>query len=237
MKRERDPWLGAAALPGLAIDHIGIVVADCMPVVALLRGHGFQVSDPEPLIGPEGPLGQASAHCVFANGYVEISAPDPNSDNHLLPLLAQGEGIRILVLRSADAAGDHARLEAGGLTAGPVRAASRIVRLPEGEAIARFQWFPVADRLPGVLIAMAEHRDAALVFASALRAHPNGANRLHDVLLAPAAAALGPLATAAGNAAQALIGHGPTAPIHGLSATGIPGLTLDHTAFALRGIA
>ena len=57
------------------------------------------------------------------------------------------------------------------------------------------------------------------------------------LIVVAAAAALGPLATAAGNAAQALIGHGPTAPIHGLSATGIPGLTLDHTAFALRGIA
>ena len=237
MTREPDPWRGAVALPGLAIDHICIVVADCTPVVALLRNHGFQVSDPEPLIGPAGPLGQTSAHCVLANGYVEISAPDPASDNHLAPLLAMGEGIRILVLRSANAAGDHARLAEQGLAAGPVRAACRTVRLPDGRATARFEWFPLADRLPGVLLAMAEHCDDDVVFAPPLRAHANGASSLHDVLLAPAAAALAPLASIAGNAAQALVGLTVTAPVHGLTITGVPGLKLEHPAFALRGIA
>lgn len=237
MPHERDPWRGAGALPGLAIDHVGIVVTSCEPVVALLRDRGFQVSDPRPLLGPDGPLGQTSAHCVFDNGYLEISAPDPQTGNHLLPLLARGEGIRILALRCGDAAGDHARLVGQGLVAGPVREASRVVELPQGAKTARFAWFPVADLLPGVLIAVVEHRDAEVVFAPAIRAHPNGANRLHDVLLGSAAAELAPLATAAGDAALALVGPGASAPVHGLTVTGVPGLTIDHPAFALRGIA
>ncbi len=237
MTHDPDPWLGAVALPGLAIDHIGIVVSSCGPAVALLRDHGFQVSEPEPLMGPDGSLGQTSAHCVFANGYIEISAPDPGSANHLRPLLARGEGMRILVLRSGNAASDHARLLEQGLVLGPVREARRAVHLPQGIATARFQWFPIADRLPGVLIAMVEHRDADVVFAPSLRVHPNRAHTMHDVLLAPAAAALASLATTAGAAAQALVGRGPTAPIHGVTVTCVPGLQLDHPAFAVRGIA
>ena len=237
MSLEGDPWLGACALPGLAIDHVGIVVSRCEPVVALLRNHGFQVSDPQPLLGPDGPLGQTSAHCVFANGYIEISAPGPQGDNHLLPLLAMGEGIRILALRSANATGDHARLLGQRLVAGPVREASRALALPEGPMIARFQWFPVTDVLPGVLVAVVQHRDAEMVFAPALRAHPNGAKILHDVLLATAATALAPLATAAGDAAQALISPRAAVSVHGLTVTGASRLTIDHPAFALRGMA
>ena len=237
MRHDGDAWAGAAELPGLAIDHIGIVVASCAPVVALLRAHGFQVSDPEPLFSADGPLGQTSAHCVFANGYLEISAPDPASDNHLLPFLALGEGIRILVLRSRDAKGDHARMENEGLVAGPVREASRTVRLAQGEATAGFVWFPIANLLPGVLIAMVEHRAADIVFAPALRVHPNGAQHLRDVLLGPAAAALARITTSAGDAPQALVAPGVQNPIHGMTVTGVPGLMLDHPAFTLRGIA
>lgn len=237
MMRESDMWSGAVALPGIAVDHIGIVVPSCDAPVALLRGLGFQVSDPEPLMGADGPLGQTSAHCVFANAYLEISAPDPDSGNHLLPLLAMGQAIRIMVLRSDDCAADHARLQKQGIAAGPVRAASRTVRLPGKTATARFSWFPVAGMLQGVLLAMAQHHDRDLVFAPALQEHPNGARRVHDVLMGPDAAVLTQPASVVGDAPQCLIAASFGDPIIGLTVSGVPGLRIEHPAFTLRGTA
>jgi catechol 2,3-dioxygenase-like lactoylglutathione lyase family enzyme len=176
-----DPWDGATPIADLAVDHIGIVVANLEPTLAWLRARGFRVSDGEPLMGDHGPLGQVSAHCVFENGYVEISAPIPGSGNHLEPLLARGEGIRILALASRDAAADHLRL--GSLAAGPPRLASRTLRLAGGDVRAQFCWFPLSDILPGVISAVVEHRDRPIVFARELREHPNGAHRMTDILL------------------------------------------------------
>jgi hypothetical protein len=175
-----DPWEGARPLADLAIDHIGIVVADLGPTLTSLRGRGFRVSDEQPLMGADGPQGQLSAHCVFANAYVEISAPIAGSGNHLEPLLALGAGTRILALSSRDAAADHRRLHS--LAAGPPRLANRTVRLAGGEAQARFCWFPLSDILPGTIIAVVEHLDRPIVFAPELREHPNKAARLADIL-------------------------------------------------------
>ena len=165
MPAEADPWQRAAPGPALAIDHIGIVVPDIAPVVAWLRARGFRVNDGVELIGAGRPLGQRSAHCVFANGYVEISAPHPGSGNHLEPYLALGQGIRILVLGSADIEADHARFAERALAAAAPAPSSRAVQLAEGERIARFRWFPLHHVVPGVLTAVMTHRDRDIVFA------------------------------------------------------------------------
>ena len=97
-----DIWSQAEPFVLPVIDHVGLVVSDIQAAVEELRRLGLKVSDPEPLLTSQGPLGQRSAHCVFENGYLEISAPIPGSGNHLEPFLAMGEGWRILVLACDD---------------------------------------------------------------------------------------------------------------------------------------
>ncbi len=133
---------------GLPVDHIGVVVHDLDAEVAAWREAGFQVSDPVPLMaaGPDGetrPLGQASAHVVFRNGYVELSSPVPGSGNHLEPYLAEGEGVRILVLAASDAQAARQRLLPLWRDLPEVRQASRRVTIGATERIADFRWFPL----------------------------------------------------------------------------------------------
>ncbi|MCX7326367.1 MAG: VOC family protein [Hyphomicrobiales bacterium] len=184
------PQLQHAALPraevtDLAVDHIGVVVHDLAAEVAAWRGCGFAVSDPVALMGVDGegrpvPLGQASAHVVFENSYVELSSPDPGSGNHLEPYLAHGEGVRILVLATADA--EAARSSVG---APEVRSASRRVIIDGKAQTARFRWFPLpADLVPATLSAVVEHLTPDLVFHPSLVVHPNGARQLTRILAA-----------------------------------------------------
>ncbi len=166
------------------IDHVGVVVRDLAAEVAAWRGQGFQVSDPVPLLaevaGVQRPLGQQSAHVIFENAYVELSAPDPGADNHLVPYLAAaGEGVRILVHRAADIAAAHAASP----DAPPPRLSARRVTLPEGQHTAQFAWFPLATpTLPDLLSAVVTHHTPQVVFHPALCRHPNGCARLDHFL-------------------------------------------------------
>ena len=56
-----DPWSEARYLKAAPIDHLGLIVGDIDQAVSDLRQHGLQVSNPEPLYGENGPLGQAIA--------------------------------------------------------------------------------------------------------------------------------------------------------------------------------
>lgn len=231
---EADLWTGATPLSHPAIDHIGIVVHDIAPTIAWLRKLGFQVSDPVALHGPDGPLGQHSAHCIFANGYIEISAPITGSGNHLEPLLAQGEGIRILALRSQDIAADYAELSRQGLAAAPPQPAARAVLLASGAAQARFSWFAAAEVLPGVITAIVEHHDAPTVFAAELARHPNGALRLADVLFGKSQPRIG--GAAGPDSPAPLLAVAADAAIAGFSVSGLPNAIYQRCGYALRTI-
>lgn len=217
---ERNPWRGAETVPAIPIDHIGIVVPQLDSTITWLTRHGFKVSKPQQLVGADGPVGQASAHCVFANGYLEISAPVAGSGNHLEPLLKHGPGIRILALASSDIAADHARVTACGLAAGTPRAASRTVTLTTGAHMADFVWFPLTEVIPGTITAMVEHRSRHIVFAPELRDHPNGAARLADILFGGSTVSLDRLRSAPiDDAPQALAAPSLPAGIAGFSVT------------------
>jgi hypothetical protein len=235
MPEPADAWVGAAAIDTPAIDHLGLVVADVEPVVHCLRQNGFAVSDPEALQGESGPLGQVSAHCVFANAYLEISAPTPGSGNHLEALLARGPGWRLLLFRAGDDAPERASLDAAGVASGPLREASRAVRLPGGARTARFRWFELPDLLPGVLAGFVEHRDPDIVFAPALSRHPNGATRLEAVLFGAGSEPIAALPGAPGAASPRAL-FNPAAPqaISGLAIGGCAPLRIDAHGLSLR---
>lgn len=184
----------------LAVDHVGLVVADLAASIAAFRTVGFQVSDPVALMtvdsdGRTTPLGQDSAHIILENAYIEISAPRPGTGNHLEPYLAFGPGLRILCLASDDLVADHIALS--DLAASSVVASTRVVRLRGGDRNARFRWCSIrADFWPGILVAVVEHLDRDIVFTRELREHPNGARRLTKVTVAPGAPTLARLAAA-----------------------------------------
>lgn len=169
---------------GLAIDHVGIVVHDLAAEVAAWRSFGFAVSEPVPLMGrdPQGrpvPLGQSSAHVVFENGYVELSAPEPGSGNHLEPYLSAGEGLRILVLAAGDADAARRAVARRHPQVAPVATASREVVIEGAVLTARFRWFPLpVDVVPGVLSAVVQHETPGIVFHPSLVGHANGLTRM-----------------------------------------------------------
>jgi hypothetical protein len=176
-------WMQIAPLP-IAVDHLGIVVHDLDREVARWRDLGFLVSPPVPLMAADGqgasrPLGQKSAHAVFANGYIELSSPDPGSGNHLEPYLALGEGVRILVHAADDVdAAWHDVARRWPTTAMP-REAARSVGIDGATETARFRWFPLVEgTLPGVLSAVVQHLTPELVFQAAFARHPNGLRRM-----------------------------------------------------------
>ena len=178
-----DPWAATRPCGGMSIDHIGIVVRDLGPTTEWFERRGFLVSAPAELLDSSGePLGQRSAYCVFENGYVAINAPIPGTGNPLAPYLAAGEGIHVLALRSKSAKADYRKLAAGGLAAAKPQRASRGFGFGEGESRVRFNWFPLAPVIPGVLISVIEHLSPRDMLAADQTLHPNGARRLSDVL-------------------------------------------------------
>ena len=183
----QNPSAGAEAT-GLAVDHLGVVVRDLDREVAAWRGHGFRVSDPAPLMSHDAngvpvPLGQRSAHIVFENGYVELSSPIVGSGNHLEPYLRAGEGVRILVLATRDAAASHALVSARWPNTTAIGSAERRVMIDGAAHTARFRWFPLpVDIVPGVLSAVVQHLTPQLVFHPSFVDHGNGLCRLDSVL-------------------------------------------------------
>jgi catechol 2,3-dioxygenase-like lactoylglutathione lyase family enzyme len=91
------------------IDHVGLVGRDIHKMVAAFRGLGFTVTEPAQLTqpDPEGnpvPLGQLSAHVIFPDTYLELTAVEhPGQGNHLDKWLARHEGLHILAFRAANA--------------------------------------------------------------------------------------------------------------------------------------
>lgn len=171
-----------------AVDHVGVVVHDLAAEVAAWRSLGFAVSDPVPLMGRDTngqavALGQSSAHVVFSNAYVELSAPVPGSGNHLEPYLAAGEGVRILVLTASDADLARAIVAARHPAVAPVAVAARDVVIDGTAYTARFRWFPLPfDVVPRVLSAVVQHLTPDLVFHPSFVHHPNGLTRIARVV-------------------------------------------------------
>ncbi len=178
-----DPWATTRPCGGMSIDHIGIVVRDLGPTAEWFDRRGFLVSEPAELLDADGqPLGQISSYCIFENAYVAINAPIPGTGNPLAPYLAVGEGIHVLALRSKSAKADYRKLAAGGLAAAKPQRASRAFSFDDGDSRVRFNWFPLAPVIPGVLISVIEHLGPLGRIDSDQTQHPNGARRLHDVL-------------------------------------------------------
>jgi catechol 2,3-dioxygenase-like lactoylglutathione lyase family enzyme len=170
------------------IDHIGLVGRDIAAMVATFRGLGFTVTDPVPLTQPDPdgnpvPLGQLSAHVIFPDTYLELTAVEkPGQGNHLDTWLAKHEGLHILALRSRDAQASWDNFAKFGVVMPPMRHASRAVDAGGAKGIADFKWFQVPESISSEgFTCVVEHLTPELVFIPAMAAHANGATGLRGV--------------------------------------------------------
>ncbi len=170
----------------IGIDHIGLAGRDMDRFLSAYRRLGFHVTEPQPLMARRGgdlvPLGQTSAHMVFRDNYIELTAvPDPDTGNHLEPNLERYEGVHIVALRSAGASLARSAIAAGGVTVGDLQQASREIKYGSG-GTAEFNWFalPPSDA-PGGYFCVVEHVTPGLVFQDEVTGHPNGAQSLVEV--------------------------------------------------------
>ncbi len=172
----------------LPVDHVGVLADGIAALKQDWESLGFRVVGPEELVGigddgePRG-LGQYSAHVMFADDYIELTAVErPTPGHHLARFLDAGGGLRLIILAAADIDAAHATLDARGLAPGPVSAAARDIHYGEG-GTARFRWFPVAaEACPQVLMACATHETREIVFQPEVARHPNTAAGISRLL-------------------------------------------------------
>jgi catechol 2,3-dioxygenase-like lactoylglutathione lyase family enzyme len=170
------------------IDHIGLVGRDIHKMVATFRGLGFLVTEPVPLTqpGPDGnpvSLGQHSAHVIFPDTYLELTAVDvPGQGNHLDNWIAKHEGLHILAFRAANAQVSWDEFAKFGVVMPPIRHASREVNSGGVRGVADFNWFQIPESIATEGFAcVVEHKTPELVFIPAMMHHANGATGLRGV--------------------------------------------------------
>jgi catechol 2,3-dioxygenase-like lactoylglutathione lyase family enzyme len=170
------------------IDHIGLVGRDIAAMVATFRGLGFTVTEPTPLTQPDPdgnpvPLGQLSAHVIFSDTYLELTALEhPGQGNHLDNWLAKHEGLHILALRTANAENAWDNFAQFGVVMPPIRHASRAVNAGGVRGIADFKWFQIPESIAAEGFGcVVEHLTPELVFIPSMTAHANGATGLRGV--------------------------------------------------------
>ncbi len=186
-------------MPSLFLDHVGFAARAIEPLIESFTAHGFAPTEPRPLLGRDPDtgepvdLGQTSAHLVFENSYVELTAvPDERSGNHLEPWLSEGGGLVILAFGTDDIDGLHARMRADGFEVSPVNHASRSIEYGSLNGEANFRWFmlPGAET-PEALVCFVENQSRELVFQPEVMRHPNGCSDVVGVeLTAPEPEAL-----------------------------------------------
>lgn len=171
----------ASQIKTSAIDHLGVVGRDITAMVAAYIRLGFAPTEPVPLMGVVNnepvPLGQDSAHLIFADSYVELSgvtSTDPA--HHLAPFLKRRNGLHILAFGCDNADSAHNTLSAQGLDVPAVQGASRTVTYGSQHGEAQFKWFKAPDSLGDEgFVCLVEQVTPALVFQPPVEGHPNGA--------------------------------------------------------------
>ena len=167
----------------LPLDHVGLVGPDIEAMIAAYAALGFTVTPRQELMGRDSsgqllPLGQQSAHVMFRETYIELTAFAPRPDHHLMPYAQRYDGIHILALASDDAQASHRQLAETGIAPQPVAEAARdVVYGKTGQA--QFRWFAVApDDFPEGLVCVGDQAPPDLVFPASAMAPTNKARAI-----------------------------------------------------------
>ncbi len=175
--------------PQIRLDHLGLVSRQLESLLSGAVGLGFEPTRPEELMaaGPAGPvpLEQSSAHLVFGNTYVELTAVRSRSPaHHLAPWLARREGLLILAFGTEDLADARRRSLEAGYSPGQLARASRRVTYGARTGEARFEWFMLdPESTPEALVCFVRHLTPEVVFQPEVQQHPNGARDIEGVML------------------------------------------------------
>lgn len=165
----------------LPIDHIGILAPEIAPLVDEFQRLGFKVVGPKELTAVDADgklqgLGQYSAHVMFADNYIELTAVEkPTADHHLASFLSPPWGVRLVLLGTDDIHLSRAVCTNNGLRPYPPQAAARELDYLNGVS-ARFEWFGLPhDDWPECLLAYVQHHHREQIFSAQVSEHPNGA--------------------------------------------------------------
>lgn len=175
--------------PTLPVDHVGVLAPRIDEIVAQFKRLGFRVVGPAELIGVDAignafSLGQQSAHVMFADDYIELTAvTTPSPEHHLRDFLDGPFGLRIVILRADDIEAVRDRCVHAALSPTAVAIASRDIDYGR-PGTARFRWFalPVAE-FPDALVGYVQHESFDTVFQRDVTAHDNGAIGLSRIFL------------------------------------------------------
>lgn len=183
-------------LPGDAevfLDHIAHFVPAMTPAAEALERCGFRLTpftaQTNRIDGTTAPAGTGNRCAMFRRGYIEILAAteDTPLGRQLQERLARHIGIHLAAFSSADAAGEHRRLDAAGFPVLPLVDMWRPVATEEGEQDARFT---IARIAPGMMpegrIQFLTHHTQHLVWREPDLNHPNGAQALTALWIAAA---------------------------------------------------
>lgn len=164
----------------LPLDHIGITGFDMDALIKCYGQLGFQITPRNKLMGRDSSgntidLGQESAHIMFADSYVELTAVTGNlNGHHLADYLAQFTGLQIIALATHDAESTWRKLGNSASDISPPQEAQREVLYGNG-GVAQFRWFQIMKQsFPAALICYVEQVTPEVVFQPAVSVHANG---------------------------------------------------------------
>ena len=171
------------------IDHVGVAGRNSDALRRAYEKLGFTLTRTEPLVGLDEagrkiPLGQVSAHFMFDDSYVELTAvTGENPENHLLAWLERYEGLHILALAADDVSAAKEKLLYEGLNPGRLQEAAREIHYGRGGS-ARFSWFGFSPGVfPEAFVCMVQQRTPEIVFQPEMTDHANGARDLRGVFI------------------------------------------------------
>ena len=175
----------------LPLDHVGWLVQDLAVAATAFAELGFAATRPGILKTGSADstavdVGQRSAHVMFADTYLELTALASGAGpEHLQPYLDRS-GLIILALRVDSAAIAHQALQRTSLTVTAVSRSERPVAYdaPARQGMAAFHWFMcVPAEFPEMLVCCVEHLTPELLFQPDVYEHDNGARALRSVFV------------------------------------------------------
>lgn len=182
--------MAAQTARALPIDHVGVLGHSIDVLKSDWERLGFHVVGPEELLGvtetgQKRGMGQFSAHIMFAEDYIELTAVErPTPGHHLKDFLDDTGGLRLLILATEDIEAAREACLSAGLVPGAVQRAAREIGYGRG-GTARFRWFQLpAEAYPDALVAYVQHDTRDVVFQPEVCRHPNTARGITRVLLA-----------------------------------------------------
>jgi len=169
----------ATATVSTRLDHLGLISTDVAQLSALYRKLGFDVSDAVELTTDDNGLGQDSAHLMFENSYLELTAPHSNHpDHHLAPYLNRHPGCHSLGMQHGPADAGAAFYDEAGFEAVEIHHSEREAH----GGTAKFKRFQLPEEFcDGAFSFAVEHLTPDLVYTGQPQAH---ANQVTDLISA-----------------------------------------------------